>query len=1291
MTETTEQIDSTARWQFWIDVGGTFTDCFARAPDGAVHTVKVLSSATIKGVPAEGSSPHAIVDAALAGCPEDAYRGFALRLLDAGGHVLDARTASGSDDANGAVRVEEPLQSLDRAAAYELRSPEEAPLLAIRRVLGLRLDEPVGAIELRLGTTRGTNALLERKGARTAFVTTTGFGDAPRIGFQDRPRLFDLAIRKPPVLFERAVEIDGRLDPDGNELLPLDEDAARDAFRELRTEGVEALAICLLHATANDAHEVRLGELARDAGFRDAVLSSRSSPVTGLVMRGDSTLVDAYLTPVVRSYVDALRASAPVARTRLLTSAGGLSSPEAFQGKDSILSGPAGGVVGSARSAEATGFAHAIGFDMGGTSTDVSRWDGAFEMEFETEKAGVRIATPLLAIETVAAGGGSICAFDGERLTVGPHSAGAHPGPACYGAGGPLTVTDVNLLLGRIPPERFPFPLDRDAVERRLDEIGERMASAGHPRSTVEIAGGCLEIAVHHMAAAIRKISVARGYDVREYALVTFGGAGAQHACAIARELGMRTVLVPELAGILSAQGAGQADVRKFAQRPVTASLDDRTLRGLEPAFASLEDEVRRAVSDDGIAVERIDAPSRSVDLRYVGQDATLRVEIDRELTASDATVVRQRFEAAHEQLYGFTHSKRKVEIVVLRAECVGSTETFEVHADRSEVDEPREQRVERRTAWFGGQALEALVANGRDLRCDETLDGPAILACPFHTIVVEPGWSVRRDEHGNWLLEDRVGEKPSATSETARRDVDAETVDPARLEIFHRHFAGIAEEMGLVLRRSALSTNVRERLDFSCAVFDEEGGLVANAPHIPVHLGAMSDCVRHVSRDVPDIAAGDVIVTNDPYRGGSHLPDVTVVSPVYDASGERRLFWVASRAHHAEIGGKRPGSMPPDSTSLADEGVLLRNVRAIERGAAHLDRLETALRSGDWPSRNPEENLADIAAQIAANRTGETLLRRLADEHGVSRVTSYMRFIQDAASRLMSDRLREIVIRRATYRDQLDDGAVIQVTVTIDGGRARVDFTGTAGVLPGNLNATAAIVSSAVLYCFRCLIDEDIPLNGGVLDPIDIVLPECCLAPPSHDDPRHCAAVAGGNVETSQRIVDVVLGSLGVVANSQGTMNNLLFGNERFGYYETIAGGAGAGPDFDGADAVHTHMTNTRITDAEIFERRYPARLHRFAIRTGSGGRGTHRGGSGVVREIEFLDEVEVSLVTQRRTERPRGAVGGEPGRAGRNLLRCSGEDAWRELASIDTFTARRGDRLRVETPGGGGWGDQR
>lgn len=1295
-----------AQWEFSIDVGGTFTDCLARGPDGEFVQCKVLSSGVTKGQVTEFQGTNRCLDPGRVGDPPGFWTGYELRLLDQRGDSLFVTRVEGFDAHTGALLVAAvlPTETCPLPVSYELTSGEEAPTLAIRRVLGLPLSQALPEVGVRLGTTRGTNALLTRRGARTGFVTTRGFADVLKIANQDRPRLFDLDIRKPEPVYEHVVEIDERLDAEGRVLKAPDESAVRKQLTGLRETGVESVGICLLHAFANPEHEQLVERLARECGFTEVSTSSRLAPLIKIVSRGDTTVVDAYLNPILRRYVQSLRKSLGQSPLRLMTSAGGLVDADRFVGKDSILSGPAGGVIGFSRVAQRAGFPRAIGFDMGGTSTDVARFDGTYDLEFETKKAGVRVVAPMLAIETVAAGGGSICDFDGVKLTVGPDSAGANPGPACYGRGGPLTVTDVNLFLGRIIPRRFPFPLDVAAVAERLETLCEKIASTPGARrySPVELADGFVRVANANMIRAIRNISVAKGYDPRDYVLVTFGGAGAQHACAVARELGMPRVLSHPLSGLLSAYGIGLADVRRFGEQAVLRPWSLEQLRDLEPLFGSLEARCRDEILAEGIDPGDIQPVRRSLDLRYQGIEATINVPCPVETDSAGTGVAAgagfdyaKRYEELHQQLYGYVHRNRAIEIVAARVELTGRTP--EPPEPAVPVQPRRPVPEETINVWFDRVAIPTAVFSRHQLHPGDQIDGPAILCEPTSTVVVEPGFAARILPHGEILLED--------LGTVAKQRVSTES-DPVQLEIFNNLFASIAEQMGLTLQRTSFSTNVKERLDFSCAVFDSEGGLVVNAPHIPVHLGAMGETVRRIIADNPVIAPGDVFVTNDPYRGGSHLPDVTVITPVHHPETGRRLFFTASRAHHAEIGGIVPGSMPPFSQSLAEEGVLIRNFKLVDQGQSRESVLRELLLSGRYPTRSVRDNLADVSAQAAANHNGVLQLQQLVERYSLSVVEAYMRHIQSAAERKM--RLALAAIPDGVYRfaDHLDQGSPIVVAITIAGDSATVDLTGTGPVIRPpkgtddaarggfNLNANRAIVTAAVLYVFRCLINEDIPLNSGVLAPVTLVLPECLLNPPEHDNPEECAAIVGGNVETSQRLVDVLLGALGIAAASQGTMNNLTFGDGTFGYYETICGGAGATRNAAGADAVHTHMTNTRLTDPEVIERRYPVRVHEFSIRRGSGGRFEtagpgHRGGDGVIRQIEFLKPLRVSLLSERRGPyAPFGMAGGPPGARGRNLLRRAGETDWIDLGGKVQIEVAPGDVLTIETPGGGGFG---
>ncbi|HET6879579.1 MAG TPA: hydantoinase B/oxoprolinase family protein [Pirellulales bacterium] len=1290
-------------WEFWIDVGGTFTDCFARLPDGTLRRHKLLSSGVTKGAVRERSGRSVLVDPSRRVDPAGFWNGFGVRLLSTEGETLAEATVDSFDATRGEFVFRQPLRADPLLGqAYELHGDTEAPILAIRYLLGLPAEAAIPPVRVRLGTTRGTNALITRRGAKTAFVTTRGFGDVLHIGCQNRPKLFELAIKKPLPLFTTVVEVDERVTAEGEVLRAPDEVQVRMQLLELRSKGIESLAICLLHGFKHPKHERLVERVAREVGFCEISLSHRVAPLMKIVSRGDTTVVDGYLNPVLRGYVERLRHSlssahalvsgAPASRAgelRIMTSAGGLVAADQFVGKDSILSGPAGGVVGFARVAQQAGFERAIGFDMGGTSTDVARFDGRFELEYETEKAGVRVVAPMLAIETVAAGGGSICSFDGAKLVVGPDSAGADPGPACYGRGGPLAVTDLNFYLGKIPPQHFPFPLDRTAVEHRLQRLMETIAAAtGRSFSPVELCDGFLRVANSNMVKAIQSISVAKGYDPRDYVLVAFGGAAGQHACAVASDLQMRQVLLHADAGLLSAYGIGQADVSRHRAVGVYQPYSNDAVAALSDRFQQMAAEARREVLNEGIGPQRIEI-RRSLDLRYRGLDAYLTIPEPADGDYAEA------YAAEHERLYGYRRTARPLEIVAARVEVLGHSGQ---PPQPSQPCPPRRPRPESyASVWFDAVERRTGVYARAELEPGDAIEGPAVIHESASTTLIDPGWHGEILSGGELLL-GRVGQaswRAPAHQSAASGQENAHgpsEADPVLLEIFNNQFAGIAEQMGITLRNTASSVNVKERLDFSCAIFTATGDLVVNAPHIPVHLGAMSETVKRLLEDFPDMSPGDVLVTNNPYRGGSHLPDVTVVTPVFASAADEReqralVFFTASRAHHAEIGGIRPGSLPPFSRNLAEEGVLIRGMKLVDRGQSRLDEFKRLLLSGKYPTRNVADNVADVEAQLAANHRGARDLGQLVERYRLEVVLAYMRHIQAAAERKMRLALARLGNGEHRFVDHLDDGSPIAVTVTIRGEKATIDFTGTGPVLAGNLNANRAIVTAAVMYCLRALIGEEIPLNQGVLAPVQIVLSECLLNPPEGRTPEECPAVVGGNVETSQRVVDVLLGALRLAAASQGTMNNLVFGGATFGYYETICGGAGATAESDGADAVHTHMTNTRLTDPEVIEHRYPVRVREFAIRRGSGGAGQHRGGDGVIRKLEFLETLDVSMVSQRRGDYPPyGLMGGEPGAIGRNSL-VHADGTTEELGGFVQFTAGTGDVLTIETPGGGGY----
>jgi 5-oxoprolinase (ATP-hydrolysing) len=1195
-----------SRWQFWIDRGGTFTDIVARRPDGTLVTHKLLSD-----------NPERYADPAVHG---------------------------------------------------------------IRELLGLRDGEriPAEAIEaVKMGTTVATNALLERKGERTLLLVTRGFRDMLRIAYQNRPKLFVRRIDLPSLLHERVVEVDERVGARGEIVLPLDAEAAERELRAAYAAGIGAVAIVLMHGYRFPEHERALAGIARRVGFTQVSASHEVSPLMKIVSRGDTTVVDAYLSPILRRYVARVAAELGGVRLQFMMSSGGLTDAALFQGKDAILSGPAGGIVGAVQVSRAAGFEKIIGFDMGGTSTDVTHYAGEYERAFVTEVAGVRMRAPMMKIHTVAAGGGSICSFDGARLRVGPESAGANPGPAAYRRGGPLTVTDCNVMLGKIHPELFPAvfgpdgdqPLDAAAVAVKFAELTETLAAAtGQRRSAEEVAEGFVRIAVENMANAIKQISVQRGYDVTEYTLACFGGAGGQHACLIADTLGMKRVFIHPLAGVLSAYGMGLADVRALRSRAVEATLAPETLGAVESTYAELEGAARSEVAAQLVDARRIDL-KRTVHLKYEGTDTTLEIE-----HGGEAEVL-ARFEREYRVRYGFLMPGRPLVIEAVAVEAIAAT------GDAGAGVAPGPPRAGPlaplgiNDLYAAGRHHRAPVFDREQLRAGERIDGPAVIRERNATTVVEPGWAATLTARDDLVLERVVA--------LARTHAIGTTADPVLLEVFNNLFMSIAEQMGVTLANTSYSVNIKERLDFSCALFDAEGNLIANAPHMPVHLGSMGESVKTViDRRTGTMKPGDVFVLNAPYNGGTHLPDVTVIAPVFDDAGDEVWFYVASRGHHADIGGITPGSMPPDSRHVDEEGVLLDNVQLVAQGRFLDDEMRALLTGGRYPARNPEQNLADLRAQVAACAKGIDELRRMVAHFSLPVVRAYMQHVQDNAEEAVRRVLD--VLTDGEFEYALDSGAKVRVKIIIDrpSRRATIDFTGTSGELPDNFNAPSAVCKAAVLYVFRTLVDDEIPMNAGCLKPLDIVIPEGSML-----SPRYPAAVVAGNVETSQVITDTLYGALGVLAGSQGTMNNFTFGNATHQYYETISGGSGAGPDFDGCDVVQTHMTNSRLTDPEVLEWRFPVRLESYAIRAGSGGAGRHRGGNGGDRRIRFLEPMTAVMLANHRRVAPFGAAGGLPGKLGRNWVERSGGRV-EEGGGCWQVEMGAGDLFVVQTPGGGGYG---
>jgi 5-oxoprolinase (ATP-hydrolysing) len=1194
-------------WQFWIDRGGTFTDIVGRPPSGELTTLKLLSE-----------NPEQYADAAVEG---------------------------------------------------------------IRRLLRLAPGEPITPAQVdcvKMGTTVATNALLERKGDRTLLVTTRGFRDALRIAYQARPRLFDRHIVLPELLYDTVVEATERVGAQGELITPLDVGALRPQLQRAFEAGIRGCAVVFMHGYRYTAHEKAAAALAREVGFTQVSASHEVSPLMKLVSRGDTAVVDAYLSPILRRYVEQVAAQMPGVRLFFMQSSGGLTEAHRFQGKDAILSGPAGGIVGMVRTAVAAGHQKVIGFDMGGTSTDVSHYAGEFERAFETQVAGVRMRAPMMSIHTVAAGGGSVLGFDGARLRVGPESAGANPGPASYRRGGPLATTDANVLLGKIQPAHFPKVfgpngdelLDRAVVAQKFEAMAAQVRQAtGRPTTAESLASGFIRIAVQNMANAIKRISVARGYDVTQYTLQCFGGAGGQHACLVADALAMSRVFVHPLAGVLSAYGMGLADQIAMREASIELPLDEGGLASAEARLLELGDAARNEVTSQGVAVAAVEL-RRHIHVRYQGTDTALVVAF------GGIDTIRREFEAGYRQRFAFLMPDRLLVIEAVSVEAVGAGERFD---EAATGDEPPAYRAQRDAAvqmhCDGEGWCDAGLFVRESLKPGALIDGPAIVAEKNATTVVEPGWQARLSAAGPIELQ-RV--QPRATQHAIGTDAD-----PVMLEVFNNLFMNIAEQMGLRLQNTAYSVNIKERLDFSCALFNAAGELIANAPHMPVHLGSMSESIKTVIERNPQMQEGDVYVLNDPYHGGTHLPDVTVVTPVYlDHGDERPSFYVASRGHHADIGGSTPGSMPPFSKTIDEEGVLFDNFLLVRDGTLREAELYAQLRSGSYPARNPQQTIADLRAQIAANEKGVQELRSMVEQFGRATVAAYMQHVQDNAE----ESVRRVItaLKDGEFTLPLDNGAQIAVKVTVHAAQreATIDFSGTSAQLPNNFNAPKAVTMAAVLYVFRTLVDDDIPLNAGCLKPLHVIVPAGCML-----NPNPPAAVVAGNVETSTCVTNALYGALGVMAAGQCTMNNFTFGNERHQYYETISGGSGAGPGFDGTSVVQTHMTNSRLTDPEVLEFRFPVRLDSYEIRTGSGGAGQWRGGDGGVRRVRFLERMTASILSNGRIVPAFGMAGGQPGALGVNRVE-RGDGRVETLGHIGSAAMEPGDVFVIDTPGGGGYG---
>jgi 5-oxoprolinase (ATP-hydrolysing) len=1191
-------------WQFWIDRGGTFTDLVGKKPDGTLVTHKLLSE-----------NPEQYRDAAVAG---------------------------------------------------------------IRHLLGLQRGEPITPklVEcVKMGTTVATNALLERKGEPTLLVTTRGFRDALRIAYQDRPRLFDTNIVLPELLYERVIEAQERVAANGDVVQPLAESHLRTELQAAFDDGLRSVAIVFMHGYRYTAHELAAARIAREVGFPQISVSHQVSPLMKLVSRGDTTVVDAYLSPILRRYVEQVAGDMPGVKLFFMQSSGGLTDAHAFQGKDAILSGPAGGIVGMVRTAQLADFDKVIGFDMGGTSTDVSHYAGEFERAFETQVAGVRMRAPMMSIHTVAAGGGSVLTFDGARFRAGPESAGANPGPASYRRGGPLAVTDANVMLGKIQPAHFPKvfgpnaneSLDRDVVVKRFTEMAAEIErSTGVKRTPEEVAEGFIDIAVGAMANAIKKISVARGYDVTRYTLQCFGGAGGQHACLVADALGMSKVFAHPLAGVLSAYGMGLADqnvIREAAiEQPLASSLETVTQR-----LNALADEAEGELRRQGLSAGEV-TTHRRVHVRYQGTDSALVVPF------GSLAEVQAAFEAAYRQRFAFLMSERALVVEAVSVEAVGAGDapTEPRHAVVKEEPAPVASHVK---MFSGGQWHDAALVVREQTRPGHVIAGPAIISEKNATTVVEPGWQAVVTDLDHLVL-------VRVKAREARKAIGT-SVDPVMLEVFNNLFMNIAEQMGLQLQNTAYSVNIKERLDFSCALFDAQGNLIANAPHMPVHLGSMSESIKTVMEgNAGKMKPGDVFALNDPYHGGTHLPDVTVVTPVFDDADKEILFYVGSRGHHADIGGTTPGSMPPFSTRIEEEGVQINNVKLVDQGRMLEAEMVALLSSGEYPSRNPQQNIADMRAQIAANEKGVQELRKMVAQFGLDVVQAYMGHVQDNAE----ESVRRVItkLKDGHFTLPLDNGAQISVAIQVNVAErsAKIDFTGTSKQLTNNFNAPKAVCMAAVLYVFRTLVGDEIPLNAGCLKPLQVIVP-----PGSMLNPLPPASVVAGNVETSTCITNALYGALGSMAAGQCTMNNFTFGNDTYQYYETISGGSGAGPGFNGTSVVQTHMTNSRLTDPEVLEFRFPVQLDSYEIRQGSGGAGKYHGGNGGIRRVRFLEKMTASILSNGRNSGAFGAAGGSPGLPGVNRVERA-DGRVEVLGHIGSTEMAPGDVFVIETPGGGGYG---
>lgn len=1260
---------NTTAIHLYIDTGGTFTDTISADDDGTIiNRVKVLSNSALRGLGNILNKSEVEIELREEfDLPDHFFEGYQLRFTGFSDQPFEIRQSK-NNRLIFEPKIPDDLPS-ERSLPIEIRSPEEAPVLAARLITKTPLNKSLPPLQMRLSTTKGTNALLERHGAKTLFLITKGFKDLLRIKNQQRPDLFSLNIQKPEPYTETIIEVPERLNAKGEIIKKLDLEKLKNRLTSVPEE-IQSVGICLMHSYLNPAHEEKVEELLRKMGFNFISRSSNLSSTIKIVPRAVTTDINSYLTPVMQNYLDRISGVVERASLRVMGSSGSLIDVEHYKPKDGLLSGPAGGVIGAVAIGERNGFSKIISFDMGGTSTDVSRYDGQMDYIFEHTVGDATLSSPAIEIETVAAGGGSICDFDGKSLTVGPESAGADPGPACYGQGGPLTITDVNLLTGRLDPSNFHITIDPDASKKAFENLIEKMKKADSSKEINQnkILEGFLDIANERMAQAIHKISIQKGFDPSDYAMVAFGGAGAQHALSVAKKLNIKKVLVPSDAGLLSAYGLQQARLEQITSKQVLKTLDDVS-DSLSGWLDELTDEARTKLREQGLSKDQMEISRRILFMRLQGQDTSLEIE------ASNLNNLKERFQQSYEDQYGHWVKNREIELEAIRVIASEKRSTIDADVRDSTEDSSDIAPTKKSSIVYNGEPQNADLYLRESLKQGIHLKGPALILDPHSTTVIEPNWEGVYQSDGTWQFE-----QISAGESTGEH----EKSESINLQLYTNRFTSIADQMGEMLRRTAISVNVKERLDFSCALLDSNGYLVVNAPHIPVHLGAMGTCVRTLLEHTK-INEGDVIVTNHPGFGGSHLPDVTVVTPVF-VDGTR-IGFTASRAHHAEIGGKRPGSMPPDANNLAEEGVVIPPTFIAKNGKFDWSALEKLLKENPYPTRSFDENMADIRAAVAANYSGAEELKKLVKNYSQSEVTRYMDRLKLYASERMRSTLKQIDDGVYKAIEELDDGSRLCVKCTISGSSLTIDFEGTSDVHSGNLNANPSIVKSVIMYVLRLLIDEPLPLNDGLLEPVQINIPKGMLNPDFPEDPTKCPAVVGGNIETSQRLTDTLLKAFNMAACSYGTMNNLLFGNDTFGYYETVAGGTGAGDGFDGADAVHQHMTNTRATDPEILEHRYPVILKRYEIRRESGGAGTWKGGDGIIREMIFTEPVSLSVLTQHRNIPPYGLKGGKSGKCGKQkVIRKNGSEeklSWRDGADLNS-----GDSFILKTPGGGGFG---